>query len=262
MPKVKLSPTASSIPFDDLGNTYKPGINSVNDALVEVRNTRVSKVDTVTTSATTKVLTIDDTTFHEVTGSTTGFSYKLPAGTSLSNGREYEIFNNSTVPIDIKNGSDAVLFTLVAGDFVRLILVDNTTTAGQWIQIVSSATATGVVSYSVGSGTQFSTNNFSDTLITGMTVTPVSGRYQCLYSADITIISNNKESEIVFFKGSSAVTTTRRTAQGVGSNSKQTHTMISEISVNGSEAISARVNVSGGSVEVNQRRMILIRLGS
>lgn len=253
---------ASSIPFVDTDNTYKPQITNVQSALVEIRNTRVSKVDTVTTSATTKVLTIDDTTFHEAEGTATGFAYRLPAGTSLSTGREYEIFNNSSESINIQDGASTVLLTLIAGEFVRLILVDNTTTAGQWIQIISSSTATGIQSYSVGSSTTFTTSSSTDVLITGMAITPVSGRYGIWYSSDIEISTNNRDAEVVIFIDGVALERTRRTVQGVSSNFKSSHVTIGEITVDGTEEVDIRVNISGGSLDVNSRRLLLIRLGS
>jgi len=254
--------SADAVAFTDTNSVYKPAITDVQKALDELRFTRVSKLTMTATSASTLSLTIDNTTFHSCTGSTSGFSYQLPDATTLSVGREFEIYNEASVSVGIKNGSGTTLFTLNPNDLARLVLTSDGSVAGVWIQTVISASATGILSYSVGSDTLFSTSSTTDVVITGMTVTPVSGRYQCLYSSDIIITSNNRISQVVFYADGVAVERSRRRAQGTGSNYRASHNMVSEITVNGSQAIDVRVNIDSGSVDINQRRMILARLGS
>jgi len=253
---------AEDVSFIDTFSTYKPGIENAQLALEELRRSRVYKPEIITTTLNgTKTLTISDTTFHVANGTQTGYSYVLPDATTLSGGREYEIYNDSTQAILIKNGAGATLFTLNVEDIARLILSDNTSVAGSWVQDIKTGTASGITSYSIGSDTLFSTSSATDVLITGMTVTPVSGRYACYYSADIKIVANNSLAQVVFFKAGTMVTSTRRTSQGVGSNFLTSQAMLAEISVNGSETIDVRVNISSSSLDINQRRMILIRLG-
>jgi hypothetical protein len=145
---------------------------------------------------------------------------------------------------------------------VRVFLEDKTTTNGFWLLQTSSTTATGIQSFVVTSDTPFVTSNSLDDLITGFTVMPLSGRYAVWYSADIVISNNNRAAENVVYVDGVAIENTRRLTQGVGSNYEAAQNSVGEISVNGSQAVDVRVNVDAGSLTVNQRSLVLIRLGS
>ena len=209
----------------------------------------------------TDVLTKDSVTIHRIIGSGTGYSVQLPDATTLMFGRRFEISNESSETIILKDGSGATLFEVISGSFATATLESDGSAAGNWIITIIGDAATGITSYSVGSSTTFSTTSSTDVVITGLTVTPVSGRYALFYSADITIGSNNRVAECVAYVGGTVVERTRRDTQGVGSNYRSAQQTIAEIIVDGTEAVDIRVNISAGSLNVFGRRLLLIRLG-
>lgn len=210
----------------------------------------------------TETLTVNSVTLHRIIGSATGYSVQLPDATTLTQGRRFEISNESTETIELKDGAGAVLFEVIAGSFAVATLENGSGAGGTWIVTIIGDAATGIISYSVGSDTLFSTTSSTDVLITGMTVTPVSGRYAVWFSSDIEISQNNRIADVVLYRGGTAVERTRREVQGVSSNFKSALQTLAEIFVNGSEAVDVRVNVTAGNLKVNQRRLILIRLGA
>lgn len=253
---------ATSIPFNDTTNTYDT--KNVGSVLNELRTKTIYRIEEITSTLNGSYnVTDNDHYLHLVTGSATGFSVQLPDATTLNYvGRRFEVFNDSSKTITLKDGSGGVLASLISGDVVVATLENNGTVAGSWLLIVNSSSATGIFSYSIGSQTLFSTTSTIDVLIPGMEVIPVAGRYGLWYSSDIQITNNNRAAQAVIYQDTLALERTRRTVQGVGSNFKSSLITIAEISVNGSETISVRVNIDSGSLDVNSRRLLLIRLGS
>jgi len=261
--KFRVSPVATAVPFDPDGTPFRSASTDVQTALIESKDQLVTTPDSVTTSLNgTTSLDVDSKTFQNVSGSATGHSLEFPDATTVPLGSEYQVFNNSSESIEIKDGASNTLFTLVSGDFVVAKLEMDGTAAGSWITIVTSASATGILSYVITSDTNFSTSSSTDALITGFTVTPTSGRYYAIYSSDLVITNNNRVAECVIFSGGTSVENTRRTVQGVGSNFESTQSTVGEITVNGSQAVDIRVNIDSGSININQRSLVLIRLGS
>ena len=255
--------SAEDIKFTDGSAAYRSGIGDVNAALDNIRKQRVSlQAVRNTNSESNYTLTNADNTYQLVTGSGSGYYLKLPVATTLIKGQEFEISNQSSNQIEIRTSDNALLTTLNSADIVRLICRDNSTAVGLWTVQVSSTTATGIVSYSVGNQTSFVTSSATDVILTGITTTPVSGRYACFFSADITIGTNNRLAQAVFFQNGSAVARTRRTVQGVSSNFIASMNLLGEITVNGTEAVDVRVNIDSGTLTVNAKRMFLIRLGA
>ena len=263
MPKFKVSPTAGNIPFLDEQGLFNENITDVELALDNIRQQRVSQLDIRDTdSESSYTLTFDDNTFHAAIGSGSGYFFILPDATTCLTGQEFEIYNNSSNQLEVRDDSGTPIIQLNSTDLVRFVLEDNTTTDGNWLLQVATTTAAGIQSYSVGSITTFSTSSSTDVIVTGLTVTPVSGRYALWYSADITIGSNNRIAECVVFVDGVVVEGTRRDVQGTGSNYRAGQQTIAEVSVDGTEAVDIRVNVSSGSLTVAGRRLLLIRLGS
>lgn len=260
MPKFKVGPVAESVPFNNAGEKFLAEDTAA--ALIELRSTEVHSIEKHTTTLNgSDIITASDTTIHIAEGTATGYSFVLPDATTLFLGRRFELVNESTETITVKDDGGTVLASLISGDIVSATLENNSTSDGVWVLIITSSSATGVISYSVGSDTTFTTTSSTDVLITGMTVTPVTGRYAVWFSSDIEISQNNRLADVVLYKGGTEIPRTRREVQGVSSNFKAAFTTIGEISVNGSEALDVRVLISSGSLDVNQRRLILIRLG-
>jgi len=257
------SSVAEEIFFNDPDNLYNTDITSVSDALSNIRRQRVTKQELRDSdSESSHSLTFDDVTFHSVIGSGSGYFVAMPDATTCLTGQEFEVYNGSSNPIEIRDDGSNQLLILNSGDLVRLALEDKSTANGSWLQTTNTTTAEGIQSYSVGSPTTFTTSSTTDILITGISVTPVSGRYGLWFSADVAISANNKTAQTVIFQDGVALERTRRDAEGVGSNFNTTLSTVAEVTVDGTEVIDVRVNVSGGSLDVNGRRLLLIRLGS
>lgn len=252
---------AEDVEFDPTG--YRLRATDVQGAIQELRNKLAFVPYTTTTTASGNLTLINTSGFEQIIlGTADGFSVTLPDATTMFTGERFEIINGSTKTIQIKDNVGTVLAEVITTGIATLYLTTNFTAAGTWQAAVVNGAATGILSYSVGSDTTFSTSSTTDILVTDISVTPVSGRYQVLFSADINIAKNKKLNECVFYKGGVAVSRSRRTVQGVGRNFRTSQNLLAEITVNGSEAIDVRTNINAGSVDINQRRMILIRLGS
>lgn len=254
---------AEDIALPNKDGLFRAGINTTKDALINLREQRITKfVATDTGVVSSLIVTNTSNTLNQAVGTGSGFFFRLPDATTLILGQEYEFANSSSNPVTVQTADGTTLLTLNVGDIVRHIMVDNSTTEGEWVTQVSSGTATGIESYSVGSSTTFSTTSSSDVLITGLSVTPVSGRYGLWFSADIEISQNNRLAQCVTYVGGVAVERTRRQVQGVSSNFQASMQTVAEIEVNGTQTVDMRVNISSGGLDVNPRRLLLIRLGS
>ena len=254
-------PPADCIDFDNTGLKFNSIL--VSTALDELRNREVHSLHmhTTTLNGSDTIIQADDT-IHIAEGTATGYKFVMPDATTLFLGRRFEMINSSSETILINDDGGTTLVTLIAGDSAVLTLEDNATANGSWIVTVVSLAATGITSYVVTSNTPFITSSSTDDLITGFTITPVSGRYSVWYSADIVISNNNRESESVIYVDAVAIENTRRTTQGVGSNYEAAANTVGEVIVDGTEAVDVRVNITAGDLDVNQRSLVLIRLGS
>lgn len=247
--------------FNNVGLKF----NSTNvfDSIKEVQQNNVSSLDILTTSNNGNYQISENNSYvHDVQGSATGYSVTLPNAQNIFLGKRIEISNNSSNTIQVKDFQGAVLANLVSGDLAVFTLETQDTTAGTWILSVVSGSATGIISYVVTSNTAFSTSSITDIVITNFSTTPVSGRYSLYFSSDLQITANNAIFESVAYVDGAEVSNTRRSVQGVSSNFVAQAQSIGEVSVNGSQVVDIRVNISTNSVSVNQRSLILVRLGS
>lgn len=258
MSKIKMSPVAQQIPFDILNKSFSK--DNLQEAVEELRANTVFVPRYFTTILNTTEL-LDGHTLNFVTGTATGYILRLPDATTLFNGQNYIIANNSTATVSVVNFGNISEFELLADSIAVLYLRSNSTSTGIWEGFVVSGFATGILSYRLVSSTNFVTSSAADTLITGFSVTPVSGEYACWYSSDITITTNNRFAQCIFYRNGLAVETTRRTNQGTSSNFRANQQTLGVISVNGTQPIDVRVNISGGNLTVGQRTFLLIRLG-
>jgi hypothetical protein len=103
----------------------------INDLLVERQFSR--SVETQATAAGTKTLTVASAPIHRFTGATAGQIVQLPAATTLLVGTLYEVINDSTAGITVRDGGvPTVLTTISQTRRARLTLIDNGTAAGVW----------------------------------------------------------------------------------------------------------------------------------
>ncbi len=93
-------------------------------------------------------------------------------------------------------------------------------------------------------------------------MTPVAGRYAVYESAEFLIAQNNRVAEGVIYVDGVADADSRRVVQGVGSNYQGGFNTLTEVNVNGVQAVDFRVNISSGQLQVTGRTLLLIRLGA
>jgi hypothetical protein len=252
---------AQDVSFDPTGIKF----NSVDAqaAIAEIRSRTVFYIDMLTTTASgNHNISANDSNIHTVSGTAVDYSVTLPNATLLLTGRRYEIVNQSSETVDLLDFDGGTIVSLISGDTAIVTLEDNGTTAGSWLIITVTSAATGITSYVVETGTNFSTTSGTEVVITGFTVTPVSGRYAVWFSAEEKVQQANKTlSNTIYRDGVAIADTTRR----VKSNAAQFQAgmqTLGQVSVTGAEAIDVRVSISGGSLDVDGRTLLLIRLGA
>jgi hypothetical protein len=151
MPKVKLSPVAKSIPFDNATFNLDNSPANVQDAiqnLVKPFGTTALSLtgDSQATAASTKTLVRTSSTVQIFTGTTAGQILKLPDATTLAIGHVFDIWNLSTQTIDIQNNANVSQTILKANANTKAILTNNGTAAGTW-----------ALSYTLDNGNVFGT---------------------------------------------------------------------------------------------------------
>lgn len=261
MPKTFASPVARAIPLNNTGIAYQS--TDLQNALAELRNRIVyTPQTTATTLNGTLQLVESSTSFQIITGTATGYTVKLPNATTLFLGRKFQIANRSSQAIVVRDFDNNLFTTLNSGDLFEATLQADGSSAGVWVNTVVSSLAAGVNAFNVTGSTPFVTSSSTDTILTGLTLTPPAGTYGVWFSADIVIGSNNREAECVIYKAGSEIADTRRSVQGVSSNFSASAQTLGITQVNGSEALDVRVNISSGTLTVNGRSFLIIRLGA
>lgn len=254
---------AASVPFNPSGLAYVS--NSVQDVAAEIRRSIVyDPTVTAATASGTKTLTQADDTLQVITGTAiAGYSVVLPDATTLFNGRKFDIVNSNTLDIAVKDGTGALLFNLPTQSVAQLTLQSNSTSAGVWIQVVVSTVATGILNFKLTSSTPFTTTSTTDVPITGFSITPSSGTYVAMYNADVLYTTTPRYHYYSYYVGGVKVTTSERRQITSRSNQGMSDSLLETFTVNGSQAVDVRVrtDVSGGSLTVNARTLVLIRLG-
>lgn len=261
MPKFSITPVASSIPFDN--DNIKFNADEAQAAIEEIRSNEVKSFDKLTSTLNgNHNIEVQDANVHAVSGTATGYSVTLPDATQLFVGRRFEINNESDETVNLKDNDGTVLRELVSGDIAICTLEANGGAAGTWVIAIVSGSATGIISYVVTSDTTFTTSSITDVEITSFETTPVSGRYSVTFSSEVKITQQNRIAEVVVDVAGTPEENTRRKIKGIGNNFETNVTTVGEVTVNGSQAVKVKVNVSGGSLDVEQRSLVLIRLGS
>ena len=252
--------TADAVCLDNTTTSIKA--TELQGTIEEMRKQLVLEPEITTTTLNGNLnLTVDSNTLQILNGTATGFTVNLPDATTIFEGQRFELANDSNQTVLLKDDAGTLLGQFIEGDVIMATLEDNATAAGEWILLVISSIASGVQAFNVASDTPFVVGATSDTLITGMAITPVTGTYGVWFSADITIAANNKIGQCVIFKDGVAVENSRRNYQGVSSNFECVMPTLGIIQVNGAQALDIRVNVNGSTMTINQRSLLVIRLG-
>ena len=268
MSSILITQVARSTPFDNTGINYTS--TDVQGALAELRaHPEFDNLSTASTVNGTLTLTSSSNGMQIITGTATGFSVVMPSALTLYStaigSTYYQIANTSTQSITVKDGSGATLFTLAANSMGFLWLQAQGSAAGTWIYTLSNfsnGNGPQLVTYNITSNTAFASSASVDTLITGMTVTPVSGTYSIWYNAQNTATGSGQQMDCTVYNGAAAV------ADSVRSNLSTSGTHIFQNSTqtssqfNGTNAATIKVNPNGNSITVGARSMLMIRTGN
>lgn len=254
---------AEHVPFSNSGTSFLE--SDVEGALLEVRK-RVSNdlTSTETTASGTLTLTNTSNSLQVLTGTAAGFSVVLPDATTLKAGHFFEIPNTSNQSVTIKTNGGATLFTLGQTSIAFIRLETNGTAAGTWIyfQVFFSSLASGIVNYSNTSSTLFTTTSNTDVLITSFTITPQAGTYAVWSNLSASTSQGSRQVTMSLYKAGTAVTDSIREQTSPASNQKFTNSVLSTITVDGTQAIDVRVKVSASTLSIFDRTLLLIRLGT
>lgn len=197
-------------------------------------------------------------------GTQTGFSVVLPDATTLLAGWQYQFYNTSSQSITVKTNGGATLVVVPSATTCYISLQTATPAAGVWVtfQILTSGIAAGLVNYNVISATAFTTSSQTDVAITGFTTTPQSGTYAVFYNASVIYTATPKTHWWNIYKTGVKVADSERSQDTAHASQNMADSTMSIISVNGTDTLDIRVRCdTSGSLTVNQRSMLLQRLG-
>lgn len=267
-PYISSSSVSSSVPFD---NVAAPSFAStdVQAAIKEIREQPVFNSATqATTAAGTRTLTVTDLYTQFFTGSAAGYSIQLPnatlfPGNTPPNSAYFQLFNTTAQTIQVKDGSGANLFTLAQNSVAFIWLQSNPNAAGVWVYTQTSiSTASGIITYNLTSSTTFSTTSITDVVITGFTLTPQAGTYGCWYNGASLLTTTPKTHWWSFYKSGSQIADSERSQDTAHSNQNMADSTMSIVQFNGTDTMDVRVRTQNGTLSIDQRSMLLIRLGT
>jgi len=230
--------------------------------LAEIRTHTVltPKFVTLSNSGTTTLVESDNTAVI-FTGSGTSYTINMPNATTLSNGIYYRLYNTSSNILTIKDNAGTILISLSASSVAFITLEDNSTTAGTWIAW-QSGFASSLSNYNVTSQTLFTTTSSTEVIITGFTVTPTAGTYSVWANSSMQSSGASSTIQGSLYKNGSQVADSTRSMKVSGSNTPMIYSTMSVIQFNGTDTCDLRVQTSSATLSVNNRSMLLIRLGS
>ena len=155
---------------------------------------------------------------------------------------------------DIFNALTGIVFTndaVVATDSIR-------TAIGK----LAGSVAFGLFNYNIQSSSPFITTSPADSVITSMTITPISGNYVVLYSGSCLLSTNNSICTTSIYKNAAASTDSIRTIQAAGGGWVGVAAAQSVISMNGTDLLTIQTKISTGQLTVTGRSLILLRIGA
>lgn len=230
--------------------------------LIYDRNTPNVTVTTTTASG-TLTLTVSSLSNQIFSGTATGYSVVLPNATTLTNGWTYNFFNNTTQTILIKDAGGNTLISIASLSVGVFILQSNATSNGTWAywQVFSGSTA-GLIYYKVTLSTTFTTTSTTDVIITGTTVTPISGTYAVWYNGASSMSSGNKTHWWSVYNNGTKITDSERRQGSASANGGMVDTTITTTTVAGGQAIDIRLRSDGTSTTVTGRTLIAARIAN
>lgn len=218
---------------------------------------------TTVSSNGTLTLNSNSASVHFLTGIGANYSVVFPNATTLVKGTNYEIYNRSSSPVTLKYFDGSTIGILAPESVSSLILQDNSTSKGVYSPFtVEVAQAAGISNYNASATTPFSTtliNTYQQ--ITDFVVTPASGKYAIWFNCSATSTLNNSINYVSIYKDGVSLSASERLAQSVASNFQfQLNTLV-VADFNGAEQLQVWVKVTTGTLTVNARTGVAIRLG-
>ena len=198
-----------------------------------------------------------------LTGSAAGCSLVLPSATTIIVGQLYEVYNQSSASVLLKNAAGTTLTYIPPLAVTFCILQVAGSSAGTWITYGNTiGTAAGIVNYKITSSTTFTTASATDVIITGFTVTPTQGTYASWYNSSATVATNNSIMRSTIFKNGVAIADSVRASQASGGGWSGMASSMTVATFTGTDTCDVRVRSSSGSISVLDRTLIMTRLGN
>ena len=235
--------------------------------LVESQLQHAALVTTVTSTATTAsgtlTLTSSSNCCQVITGTATGYMVKLPDATTLTVGQKYEIFNQSTQSVSVVDSASGALVTAATTSTIYALLQANGTAAGTWIvwQLFTGSGG-GVISYQLTSNTAFTTTSATLVVITSFTLSPIAGLYVVWASGSWQSSQASNTQDVDIFNNGTAVSNSARTYQSFGSSKPGPMYTQTITQVASGSAVDVRVSTTAGTLTVNERSLVLLRIGN
>lgn len=234
----------------------------VSEGLLQLGSKVTTASSTVTSNNGTLTLVSTSNMCQFLTGTGTGYTVQLPDATTCIPGQRYDLFNETNQSYSVKDAAGNLLTSPTQTSTTYVTLQSNATSAGVWIvwQIFNGS-AGGLISYQIVSSTPFTTTSATPVVITGLSISPIPGQYAVWVSASWqSTIASNTQDVFIYNNGVVAADSSRNYQSGGSSKPSSMYTQ-SIIQVTGG-AVDVRVDTSAATLTVNQRSMIMVRLGS
>jgi hypothetical protein len=273
---IKTTSVADAIAFDpdlpstipiDLGSHIGWDVNKqswvASDLSAYHRQLSIPDVRTTTLNG-TLTLIVTDNCAQVFNGTASGYTIILPNANSLYQGWKYEFYNTTDKTIVVKDGVGTTLFVLAQNTVAYGYLQINTTVAGVWLwfQVLIASTASGIINYNLTSSTAFSTTSTTDVLITGFSLIPEAGTYAVWYNASSFLTTTPKYHYWSIYKDGVQISDSERRQDTAHSDQTMTDSTMSVVYFDGTQTCDIRVRTQNGTLTINQRSLLLIRLGT
>jgi hypothetical protein len=244
-----------------IDNQTVEGSLIANSGLFSTQSILIPRQLTATNNGSVNLLGTDKAVVY-VTGTATGYSLVLPDSTTLQLGTYFEIYNENTLAITIKNNSGTTLFTINASSVAKITLQVSGTQNGTWsIWSLETEVASGISNVNVTSTTGFPITSTTDVIVTDMTLTPIAGTYLLIFNSSNSSTNNNALNYVSLYKDAVQIAGSERVTQSVASNFVFQTSTTAVTTFNGVQQLRLYGRVSTGTFTINARTLIALRLG-
>lgn len=218
---------------------------------------------TTATAAGTTVLTVTSTNQQYFTGTTTQ-TITLPVTSTLTLGHTYVIVNNSTGNVTVNSSGANLIQTMTSNTrlTVTCILTSGTTAASWDSEYVIQAPVATEVAFS----SNITTTSTTDVVLTGMTITPISGTYLVMFSTWLTAsAASNVHTMSIYVNGVQNAGSIRAAIPFSSASLAATQDIPLStnaiVTVNGSQAIDIRWRTSAGTATAHNGTLDILKVG-